>query len=489
MAQERRRSVGLPAPCILGIDLGTTSVKVALVEKTNKGPSLVASCTELVQADVPIKDPQLRENEQDVHGIIEALNSCLMTLSPAFTQRVCCIGVSGQMHGVMFWEAGKGGKWTESGSRWSFQPEKVSHLITWQDGRCSPKFLSSLPEPRSHLSVSSGYGCATVFWLLKNRPDFLAPYTAAGTIQDYVVAMLCGREKPQMSVQNAAAWGYFSSLDKSWNTTLLKDAGFPIHLLPEVVDSGDLAGETCQAWHRIAAGTKVGVALGDFQCSVYSCMSENSDAVLNVGTSAQLAVSMPPEFQPVESPDPNSPVQYFPYFDNRYLAVAASLNGGNVMATFVKMLVGWMAELGIEVSESTLYRPMIEAGLTFAETRLHICPTVFGERHAPTGLASVTAIAASEISLGQVIRALCRGVIRNLHSMLPSESLKDAGAKRIVASGSGLCRNEVMKQEVEAAFALPVVYGKVADAAVGAAYVMLKRNYGRTEPEGTSEVF
>uniref|UniRef100_A0A8C6VFH3 Sedoheptulokinase n=1 Tax=Naja naja TaxID=35670 RepID=A0A8C6VFH3_NAJNA len=380
-------------------------------------------------------------NEQDVHGIIEALNACLVTLSPATTQRVCCIGVSGQMHGVMFWEAGKGGTWTESGGRWAFQPDKVSHLITWQDGRCSPNFLSSLPAPRSHLSVASGYGCATIFWLLKNRPDFLTPYTTAGTIQDYVVAMLCGREKPQMSVQNAASWGYFNTLEKSWNTKLLKDSGFPIHLLPEVVDSGDLAGETCWAWHQIPAGTKVGVALGDFQCSVYSCMSENSDAVLNIGTSAQLTVSMPPEFQPRDSPDPNSPVQYFPYFDNRYLAVAASLNGGNVMATFVKMVVGWMAELG---------RTFEERGGGVCAEQLSGFPTL---------------------------------------SLASPSGLKDAGAKRVVASGSGLCRNEVMKQEVEEAFALPVDYGKAADAALGAAYVMLRRNSGRAEPEGTSEVF
>ncbi|KAK9412583.1 sedoheptulokinase [Crotalus adamanteus] len=489
MAQERRRSVGLPALCILGIDLGTTSVKVVLVEKTNKGPTLVASCTKPVQADVRNKEAQLRENEQDVHRIIEALNGCLASFSPAFVQRVCCIGVSGQMHGVMFWEAAKGCTWTENGGRWTFQPDKASQLITWQDGRCSPQFLSSLPAPQSHLSVASGYGCATIFWLLKNRPDFLEPYTAAGTIQDYVVAMLCDQEKPQMSVQNAAAWGYFSTIEKSWNTKLLEDSGFPIHLLPEVVDSGDLAGETCQAWHRVPAGTKVGIALGDFQCSVYSCLSQDSDAVLNISTSAQLAVPLPPGFQPVEAPDPRSPVQYFPYFDNRYLAVAASLNGGNVMAAFVKMVAGWMAELGLEVSESDVYRPMIEAGLSQAESRLRVCPTLFGERHAPTTLASVTDIAASDTSLGHVVRSLCRGVIQNLHSMLPSGNLKEAGAKRIVASGSGLCRNEVMKQEAEKVFALPVVHGQVADAALGAAYVMLKRNQQRDLGgwEGTGE--
>ena len=55
---------------------------------------------------------------------------------------------------------------------------------------------------------------------------------------------------------------------------------------------------------------------------------------------------MPSGFQPPETPDPVAPVAYFPYFDRTYLAVAASLNGGNVLATFVHMLVQWMADLG-----------------------------------------------------------------------------------------------------------------------------------------------
>ena len=55
---------------------------------------------------------------------------------------------------------------------------------------------------------------------------------------------------------------------------------------------------------------------------------------------------MPSGFQPAQTPDPTAPVAYFPYFDKTYLAVAASLNGGNVLATFVHMLVQWMADLG-----------------------------------------------------------------------------------------------------------------------------------------------
>lgn len=68
--------------------------------------------------------------------------------------------------------------------------------------------------------------------------------------------------------------------------------------------------------------------------------------VLNMSTSAQLTFPMPADFTPARVPDSLSPIAYFPYFQNTYLAVAASLNGGNVLATFVAMLTSWMKEFG-----------------------------------------------------------------------------------------------------------------------------------------------
>ncbi|XP_053130701.1 sedoheptulokinase isoform X3 [Hemicordylus capensis] len=307
------------------------------------------------------------------------------------------------------------------------------------------------------------------------RTGFLKPYNAAGTIQDYVVAMLCGQVRPRMSVHNAASWGYFNTTSKSWNADILEESGFPTHLLPEVVEPRELAGETCRRWHWIPEGAGVGAALGNFQCSVYSCMPESTDAVLNIGTSAQLSVPMPLGFEPSDSPDPLSPVACFPYFTSRYLAVAALLNGGNVLATFVGVLARWMAELGLEVSEAVFYPRMIRAALSQADTNLAICPTLFGERHTPERLASVTGIGASELSLSHVTRALCRGLVQNLHSMLATGRLEEAGVTRILASGSALTRNEVLRQEVEKVYPFPVVYGKDVDAAVGAALVLLNR--------------
>ena len=52
---------------------------------------------------------------------------------------------------------------------------------------------------------------------MTNCPELLKPYDVAGTIQDYVVAMLCGWSRPLMSDQNAASWGYFNTQSQSWN--------------------------------------------------------------------------------------------------------------------------------------------------------------------------------------------------------------------------------------------------------------------------------
>ncbi|KAJ7416445.1 Sedoheptulokinase [Willisornis vidua] len=270
----------------------------------------------------------------------------------------------------------------------------------------------------------------------------------------------------------------------------LEKSGFPVHLLPEVGDPGSIAGRTISAWHGIPKGAKVGIALGDFQCSVYSCLTERTDAVLNISTSAQLTVSMPPGFQPPDTPDPSSAITYFPYFNGDYLAVAASLNGGNVLAAFVGMVAQWTQELGkssqgelkskieldhqgLEVQESAIYTRIIQAALAQTHSTLSVHPTIFGERHTPEQLASVTNIAASELSLGHVTRALCHGLVQNLCSMLPVQHLRDVGVRRVLGSGSALARNEVLRQEVERIFPFPVVYGKDVDAAVGAAMVLL----------------
>nr|XP_015223041.1 PREDICTED: sedoheptulokinase isoform X3 [Lepisosteus oculatus] len=398
-------SEALSARYVLGVDLGTTSVKVVLLESQSR--RVLDSCALPTKADVP-SDIGPHGKEQDVGRILSTLDACIAALPRDRLQKVIGIGVSGQMHGVVFWKAETGCEWVKHGGAHLIRPKDVSQLVTWQDGRCRGEFLSALPQPDAHLSVATGFGCATICWYRSHRPDFLADFTAAGTIQDYVVATLCGLERPVMSIQNAASWGYFNTCTGQWNVGLLRQVGFPVELLPEPAESGTTAGSTSSEWHGIPAHTPVGVALGDFQCSVYSCMAGRTDA-------------------------------------------------------------------GVDLSDAIIYSRLIQAALGESSTDLKVCPTILGERHDTSHLGLVSNISASNVSLGQVTRAVCRGIVNNLCSMLPPKTLLESGVRRVMGSGSALSRNEVLRQEVERAFPLPVIYGKDVDSAAGVAMVMNDR--------------
>lgn len=395
---------------ILGLDLGTTSVKACLIDAQSL--KVVAKQS---------KDTQAGEGaEQDVSKTISAVHNCLGRIPRDYLKNVTKIGVCGQMHGVVLWN--KETAWadvrTSNSERFEIGKGPMTPLYTWQDMRCTQEFLATFPKPDSHLRIATGYGCATLFWKLKNEPEEIQEYKSAGTIQDFLVAMICDLDSPVMSIQNAASWGYFNTEKKEWNIDILKSAGFPIHLLPKVVDPGAIAGALSKTWYGIPRGTEVLAALGDMQCSVLSTLASQtmSTAVLNISTSAQLSLPMPTNFVP---PDTQTAIEFFPYFSNRYLAVAASLNGGNVMATFVRMLQSWMHDLGFGVPQGLIWDKMLSLVKNSNlpdQDMMAIIPTLFGERHlAAQPAAEVKNITIQNISLGNVAKSLFGGLIANIH--------------------------------------------------------------------------
>ncbi|KAJ8932734.1 hypothetical protein NQ314_014431 [Rhamnusium bicolor] len=430
---------------ILGVDIGTTSVKVCIVN--TKTSEVVAHQAKDTQSNIP-SDVGSSGNEQDVSTIISALNLCVSKLPKQQLQDISKIGVCGQMHGVMLWNNDGERAWDmvekDKSVRYDVVQNRVSTLYTWQDNRCDPCFLASTPKPQSHLTLASGFGTATIFWLVKNKPEILEKYNCSGTIHDFAVAMLCNLDKPIMSPQNAASWGYFDCTNYKWNCDILENAGFPISLLPEVKQSSEMAGFLAENWHSIPKGTPIGVALGDLQCSVLSTVETPEDAILNISTSAQICF-VAKDYSPNSGPPEVSPVQYFPYFKNQFIAVAASLNA----KVWEKVIA-----LSSECS---------------AVSDLEIKPTCLGERHAPDLAASVQNIHVGNLQLGQVFRAICRGLIENIHSMMPREILQNAKINRIVGNGSGLSRNPVLQKEVQQLYQLPLVFTKGGDAAKGAA--------------------
>ncbi|CAG9861992.1 unnamed protein product [Phyllotreta striolata] len=455
---------------VLGIDLGTTSVKVSVVDADTK--RLVEHQAKATNSEAPSSAPGARE--QHVPTIISALNICLSKLDADARRRVAEIGVCGQMHGVVFWTADESRRpWQFQGKTYRIDDGAVSNLHTWQDGRCSPRFLALLPKPDSHLGVSAGFGVPTMFWLLKNSPGFFKKYTKCGPISSFVVAMLTDQVHPYTSEQNAASWGYFNCRTSAWNLKLLEKYGLPVDMLPKVKPAGEIVGVLKERWHGLPDGIPIGVDMGDLQCSVLSTLTSDTDAVLNISTSAQMAFVAKKYIPPAGVPVVN-PISYWPFFRNQFVAVAASLNGGNVLAMFVDTLKGWLADVGEPIDDDAVWTRLIAVAKTDnTKPELEIKPTCLGERFAPNLLGSVRNITADNVELGHVFRALCKGLVANLHSMMPARVLIEANVDRIVGNGGGLFRNEVLQEEVEKIYQLPLVFEQEGDAARGAALAMI----------------
>ena len=118
---------------------------------------------------------------------------------------------------------------------------------------------------------------------------------------DFFVALFSDCDSVRTSDQLAASWGYYNTVKGEWNVDVMKSSGFPVDMLPTVLASEEDAGTLSHQWFGIPAGTPIGVALGDLQCSVRSTLvNPDTDAVLNVSTSAQMAFVKKAHFVPTE---------------------------------------------------------------------------------------------------------------------------------------------------------------------------------------------
>jgi len=55
-------------------------------------------------------------------------------------------------------------------------------------------------------------------------------------------------------------------------------AGFPVRLLPKVIEAGKMAGTLAHRWHVVQVGVPVTAAMGDLQCYVLSKLQSDDDA-------------------------------------------------------------------------------------------------------------------------------------------------------------------------------------------------------------------
>lgn len=95
-------SLNMPS-LTLGVDIGTSSVKVVLVNGLTK--EVVETYSQSTSAS--LETPSLY-SEQDPRKIFETFTKCLQRLQETNLRQVTSIGICGQMHGMLMWNMVEG---------------------------------------------------------------------------------------------------------------------------------------------------------------------------------------------------------------------------------------------------------------------------------------------------------------------------------------------------------------------------------------------
>ena len=172
---------------IMGIDIGTTSVSIVLIEK--ESGNLIARETAEHRSFLTGGTPEEKiQDPERIYKITKEKTEALIRIYGIPSG----IGLTGQMHGMLYVD--------EEGNA-------VSPLYTWQDGS-GDKLLDGRRSSVQILkeaagAVSAGYGLATHYYLQKKGriPRDAKKMT---TISDSIGMKLCGRTEPVRQAGDAS---------------------------------------------------------------------------------------------------------------------------------------------------------------------------------------------------------------------------------------------------------------------------------------------
>lgn len=413
----------------IGIDIGTTTISVLLMDGKNGE----------VLADKTITHHAFLDSEKVFHKIQDAEKLVDLTVQAVKEMTdtygsVDCIGLTGQMHGVLYVD--QNGK-------------AVSPLYTWQDGCGNEKmedgktYAQALKENVG--AASSGFGLTTHYYLQKNN---LIPETAVkmATISDYVGMRLCNRKDPVIAPDMAASWGCFDLEKSEFLTEKMEAYGVKTSYLPELEKKHGVMGTM--------NGVPVITSLGDNQASVLGSVQDLCNTVLvNIGTGSQVSFGTGEYFISEGS------VELRPCTESTYLMVGSGLCGGRAYA-MLEQFYQSVLSMQSEEKNGSLYSAMEAQARAFLaqsgkDAAWKIRTTFSGTRSNPEERGSVHGIGVENFNPGAMTVGMIQGILGELHEMY-EQMCEKTGTKAIkmVGSGNGIRQNTLMREMAEEMFGM-----------------------------------
>ncbi|WP_245004481.1 FGGY family carbohydrate kinase [Paraburkholderia sacchari] len=267
----------------LGIDLGTGSLKVAIVDEA--GAERAAASVAYA-----LETPQPGWAEIDVERWWDALVLACGRLPGAERARVRAIGFSGQMHGVVPTDAT--GHALRCAMLWP--DTRARALLDAWPGTLHDSAANPLPNP-----VAPGMAGPLLSWLTLHERATAGATRWALQPKDSLRVRLAGSADAAAGAFVAdpsdACATALAAPDGAWDFALIERLGLPARwfapLAPSAAASGTLCADAARAL-GLPEGIVLAAGAGDTPCAVLgSGLREDGDALLTTGTGGQIVVT------------------------------------------------------------------------------------------------------------------------------------------------------------------------------------------------------
>jgi xylulokinase len=266
--------------CLIGIDVGTTTAKVVALDR--EGRRLAGSAR-----PTPMTIGEAGRAEHPSGPLREAVFAALAELVGRLGgRRPVGIGVTSM---------GEAGAFVDGAG------EVVSPPIAWSDPRAGSQMdrieaelgRDEIYRITGHVPDPS-FGIARCMWIRENQPEAFARGRTWLSISDLVVLWLSGERVTDPSIASRTM-----ALDQetgTWSSKVLAAAGIDRARMPEVLPSGDVAGQVTDAVSAatgLPSGTPVVLGGHDRFCGAFAARGGADLAIDSAGTAESLVLSIP----------------------------------------------------------------------------------------------------------------------------------------------------------------------------------------------------
>ena len=336
----------------IGIDLGTSAVKLLLMEGSGK-------ILKIVSREYPISFPKPGWSEQNPYDwFTQSMDGLKELLEESDKSQVAGISFGGQMHGLVALDE---------------KDEVIRPAILWNDGRTTEEcdYLNRVigKEKLSSYTANisfTGFTAPKVLWMKKNEPENFARISKIMLPKDYLAYRLSGVHCTDVS--DASGTLFFDVKNRTWSREMCEICGIRDEWLPKVFESYEAVGTIrpeLAAELGIPENVKIAAGAGDNAAAAVGTGTVGDGACnISLGTSGTIFISSK-KF----GVDENNALHSFDHADGTYHLMGCMLSAASCNKWWMDEIIGTKDYAGAKTHITGL-----------GENQVFFLPYLMGER-------------------------------------------------------------------------------------------------------------